>query len=75
MNEKVAGLFITIAVLVIIVAATASSLIAPAQTPQTPTGQLNFTVSGTSDCLRFLNSSVPTVYVPFTIGQMKIRNY
>jgi hypothetical protein len=68
MNEKVAGLFITIAVLVIIVAATASSLIAPAQTPQTPTGQLNFTVSGTSDCLRFLNSSVPTVYVPFTIG-------
>jgi len=68
MNKKVTGLFITVAVLVIIVAAAASSLIAPAQTPQTPTGQLDFTVSGASDCLRFLNSSVPTVYVPFTIG-------
>ena len=68
MNKKVAGSFITIAVLVIIVATAASYLIAPAQAPQTPTGQLNFTVSGTSDCLRFLNSSVPTVYIPFTIG-------
>jgi hypothetical protein len=34
----------------------------------TPTGELDFTVSGTSDCLRFLNSSVPTFYVPFTIA-------
>ena len=32
------------------------------------TGTLDFTVSGTSDCLRFLNSSVPTIYVPFTVA-------
>ena len=31
------------------------------------TKQLDFTVSASSDCLRFLNSSVPTLYVPFTI--------
>jgi hypothetical protein len=31
------------------------------------TGSLDFTVSGSSDCLRFLNSSVPTIYVPFTV--------
>jgi hypothetical protein len=42
-----------------------SSSIAPAQEP---TGALDFTVSGTSDCLRFLNSSVPAIYVPFTIA-------
>lgn len=34
---------------------------------QTPSGELDFVVSGTSECLRFLNASVPTVYVPFTI--------
>ncbi len=38
------------------------------QTPQTPTGELDFTVTASSDCLRFLNSSVPTVYVPFTVA-------
>jgi hypothetical protein len=43
-------------------------LTAPSYKLQTPTGELDFTVSGTSDCLRFLNSSVPTVYVPFTIA-------
>jgi hypothetical protein len=43
-------------------------LVQPAQTTQAPTGALDFTVSGSSDCLRFLNTSVPTVYVPFTIA-------
>ncbi len=41
---------------------------APGQIAQTPTGELDFTVSGSSECLRFLNSSVPTIYVPFTIA-------
>jgi hypothetical protein len=40
----------------------------PQETPQTPTAAFNFTVSGTSDCLRFLNSSLQTVYVPFTVA-------
>jgi hypothetical protein len=32
-----------------------------------PTKELDFTVSGSSDCLSFLNSSVPIIYVPFTL--------
>jgi hypothetical protein len=43
----------------------ATSLLA---TSQQPTKPLDFTVSGSSDCLRFLNSSVPTFYVPFTVA-------
>jgi len=35
---------------------------------QQPTGALDFTVSAKSDCLRFLNSSVPTIYIPFTVA-------
>ena len=35
---------------------------------QQPTGSLDFNVNAKSDCLRFLNSSVPTNYVPFTVA-------
>jgi hypothetical protein len=35
---------------------------------QHPTGALDFTVNAKSDCLRFLNSSVPIIYVPFTVA-------
>jgi hypothetical protein len=31
------------------------------------TTQIDFTVTASSDCLRFLNSSVPVIYVPFNI--------
>jgi len=41
------------------------SSMAPAQQP---TRALDFTVSAKSDCLRFLNSSVPTIYIPFTVA-------
>jgi hypothetical protein len=41
------------------------SSMAPAQHP---TGPLDFYVNAKSDCLRFLNSSVPTIYVPFTVA-------
>jgi hypothetical protein len=55
--------------LIALVATAAAFMLAPAnKTPRTPTGRLDFTVSGASDCLRFLNSSVPTAYVPFTIA-------
>jgi hypothetical protein len=65
MNKKVLGLIVAVIVICASVAAFfVASSIAPAQQP---TGALDFTVSGTSDCLRFLNSSVPAVYVPFTI--------
>jgi hypothetical protein len=62
--KKVLGLVAAIIVIGASVAFLfASSLLAP--TPQ-PTGAMDFTVTGASDCLRFLNSSVPAVYVPFT---------
>ncbi len=35
---------------------------------QLPTKEMDFVVSAKSDCLRFLNSSVPTFYVPFAIA-------
>ncbi len=56
-------------VLILALDAVASAFFLPqTQTTQQPTGELDFTVSGTSDCLRFLNGSVPTVYVPFTVA-------
>jgi hypothetical protein len=47
----------------------AAFLVASSMAPaRQPTDALDFTVSGTSDCLRFLNSSVPAIYVPFTVA-------
>ncbi len=64
LNKKVLSLVVALIVLVALVAAfLAESASAPSQKP---TGAMDFTVSGTSNCLRFLNSSVPTIYVPFT---------
>ena len=68
MNKKIAAIVSVVVVIIALSAVVAVSLMAPAQTPRTTTGALDFTVSGTSNCLRFLNSSVPTAYVPFTIA-------
>lgn len=69
MDKKIIGLVVTVVVMFALAAVAAVFLFTPAnQASQTPTGQLDFTVSGTSDCLRFLNNSVPVVYVPFTIA-------
>jgi hypothetical protein len=66
MKKKILGLIIAVIVVCTLAAAfLAQSAFAPSQQP---TGALDFTVSGTSDCLRFLNSSVPTIYVPFTVA-------
>ncbi len=35
---------------------------------QPPSKEMDFVVNAKSDCLRFLNSSVPTFYVPFTVA-------
>jgi hypothetical protein len=66
MNKKV-GLVISVVLICALGAAIlATSLLA---TPsQQPTKGLDFMVSGSSDCLRFLNSSVPTIYLPFTVA-------
>jgi hypothetical protein len=66
---KLTGIIITIIVVCALAVFAASSLMAPPQeTPQTPTAAFDFTVGGSSDCLRFLNSSVQTVYIPFTVA-------
>jgi hypothetical protein len=66
LNKKILGL--TAAIIVVFVSV-AAFLVASSLTPtQQPTGALNFTVSASSDCLRFLNSSVATIYVPFTVA-------
>jgi hypothetical protein len=66
MKKKILGLFVAVIVVCALVAAfLAESALAPSQQP---TGVMDFTVSASSDCLRFLNSSVPTIYVPFTVA-------
>ena len=65
MNKKI-GLIVSVVLICALGAAIlATSMLAPSQQP---TKSLDFTVSASSDCLRFLNSSVPTIYVPFTVA-------
>ena len=63
MNKKVLGIIPLVIALCAIVSVFlyGSALILPQQ----PQQELDFTVSGTNDCLRFLNSTVQTVYIPF----------
>ena len=65
MNKKILGSATTVvAVCILAVFLVQLSLAPPQGTPQ----ELNFTVSGTNPCLRFLNSTVSTVYVPIATG-------
>jgi hypothetical protein len=68
MKKKITGLVTTIVIICIVVAVAAYSQLGTTQAPQTPTQSLDVTVSGSSNCLRFLNDSVPMVYVPFTVA-------
>ena len=66
MNKKILGLIV---VFTVVCASVAGFLLVSSLAPaQQPTGTLDFTVSGSSDCLRFLNSTVQTIYVPFTVA-------
>jgi hypothetical protein len=66
MNKKVLALIV---VVIVVCASVAAFLAVSTLTPSLqPTGPLDFTVSGSSECLRFLNSSVQTIYVPFTVA-------
>jgi hypothetical protein len=66
MNQKILGLVaIVIAVCAVAVAA---YMLMGNQSNLIPTESLDFTVTGSSSCLRFLNDSVPMVYVPFTVA-------
>lgn len=69
MNKKLTGAIIALIIVCSVVAVGAYALLGSNQTPNlTPTSQLDFTVSGSSNCLRFLNDSVPMIYVPFTVA-------
>jgi hypothetical protein len=68
MIKKIIGIIAVLVICASVAAIVAVPMMLPSQKPQTPTGALDFTVSGSSDCLRFLNGSVPTFYVPFTIA-------
>jgi hypothetical protein len=66
MNKKfVLGLIVVI----IIGCASGVTLLNSSPSKPTPTpSELDFTVSGKNDCLRFLNSSISTVYIPLATG-------
>ena len=64
---KILGLAVIVAI-VIVALPTVYFIESPLSSSQLPTKEMDFTVSAKSDCLRFLNSSVPTFYVPFTVA-------
>ena len=65
MDRKILGLIIAaVIVCAVAVSAVAFFLVPPQGTPK----ELDFTVTGTNDCLRFLNSTVSVVYVPIATG-------
>ena len=68
MNKKMAGLIVIVAV-VIVGVLVGALVVAPLFTSaqQTPKS-LDFTVTGTNSCLRFLDANVSLCYVPFTVG-------
>ena len=66
MKTKTLEIIVSVIVICVLVAA---FLVEASLTPHPRMAKpLDFTVSGSNPCLRFLNSSVSTVYVPFTIG-------
>jgi len=62
------GLTITALVACALAAFAVVSLTAAPQNTETPSGEFSFTVTNQSSCLRFLNTSVPVIYVPFTVA-------
>ena len=65
MKMKVLGSIIAVLVVCSLAISLAMPLLVPTQ--QTPQ-ELNFTISGTNDCLRFLNRTVSVCYVPIAMG-------
>jgi hypothetical protein len=68
-KEKIAGIIVSILIVFALVASFAvQSTMAPSKQA---TSEIQFTVSGKNDCLRFLNETVGLVYVPFTVDTNK----
>lgn len=69
MNRKIIFSLSAIVLVVCVFTITyTASIVIPSQINRTPTSELDFTVNGSSNCLRFLNSSVPTVCIPLTVA-------
>ena len=67
MHKKIVVSIVVVAI--IAVCGSAVFLVPPLlNPPQETTRELDFTVSGTNDCLRFLNSTVSVCYVPIATG-------
>jgi hypothetical protein len=62
MNKKALA---SIAIAAVIISIFAIIVLAPLTTPQPPQQELDFTVGGTNDCLRFFDLTVKTIYTPF----------
>jgi hypothetical protein len=66
-KNKILGL-VAIVIVIAVALPTAYTVESSKSPAQQPTKTLDFTVSGTNDCLRFLNNSISVVYVPFTVA-------
>jgi hypothetical protein len=66
-KKKIIGL-VAIIIVVVIGLPTAFFVGPSLISTQQPSQEMDFVVTAKSDCLRFLNSSVPTFYVPFTLA-------
>jgi hypothetical protein len=69
MNRKIIlGLTAIVIAVCVFTSAYTLSIVIPTQMNRLPTSELDFTVTGSSNCLRFLNSSVPLVCIPLTVA-------
>jgi hypothetical protein len=67
MNRRTAGLIVLVIICASVAAFFAVSSLGTTQAKHAPQA-LDFTVSGTNNCLRFLEGNVSLCYVPFTVG-------
>lgn len=65
MNKKIR---ISFTIILVSLALLVSAIVGSSVFSQEPQQTLDFTVSGTNDCLRFLEPTVKTCYVPFKTG-------
>jgi hypothetical protein len=67
-KQLVFSLIISITVACIIATYAAVTLTVAPQQTELPSTAFTYTISASSNCLRFLNNSVPVMYVPFTVA-------
>jgi len=68
-KERIIGIIVPIVVVCVLVGSFAVE--STMGTTKQVTKEIQFTVTGKNDCLRFLNETVGMVYVPFTVGANK----